>query len=253
MSDSGSPGVIRSRRHVSLGLLGLGLLHSLPLLAQAEPMRVVGSADPPYRVFGPGGASGLYFELMAEAARRLGWPLSFIEAPSARAFKMMEAGEADVMLGPLLTSERQRFLSYSRVQLPAEDKVFYARPESPPLRSLADLTGRLIGVHRGKRYGAAFDELQHLRLQQLNDYGVALEMVALGRLDLAVVPERQGDLLLRQRQLKLRKQALRLAGETPYLVLSRRSPWLARQVELERAFQTLREDGSWQRIVAAHS
>ena len=232
--------------------LGVSLPQRLSGQPTPMPLRVVGSADPPYRVFGPGGPSGLYFELMAEAARRLGCLLSFTEVPSARAFKMMESGAADVMLGPLMTAERQRFLSYSQVRLPAEDKVFYTKPDAPALRSLADLDGRLIAVHRGKRYGAAFDGLTQLRLQEVNDYGVALELVARGRVDLAVLPERQGDLLLRERQLKLQKQALRLEGETAYLVLSLRSPWLKRQAELEHAFQTMMVDGSWQRIVAAY-
>lgn len=251
----GVPGRARQRVRLLLRLLalaGLGLGNGPGLWAQEAPVRVVGSADPPYRVFGPEGATGLYFDLMREAARRLGWPLSFTEVPSARAFKMMENGEADLMLGPLLTAERQRFLSYTGVHLPAEDKVFYARPDAPPLRRWADLDGRLIAVHRGKRYGAVFDQRPGLRLQEVNDYRVALDMVALGRLDLAVLPERQGDFLLRQRQLDLRKQALRLEGETAYLVLSRRSPWLARQAQLEQAFQAMRDDGSWQRLVAAY-
>lgn len=255
--DASACGSPRACRRVLLQLLalaglGFGGAGGRGLRAQESALRVVGSADPPYRVFGADGPSGLYFDLMREAARRLAWPVSFIEVPSARAFKMMENGEADLMLGPLLTPERQRFLSYTQVLLPAEDKVFYGRPDAPPLRRLADLEGRMIAVHRGKRYGAAFDTLPGLRLQEVNDYRVALDMVALGRVDLAVVPERQGDLLLRQRQLDLRKQALRLEGETAYLVLSRRSPWLARQAQLEHAFQAMRDDGSWQRLVAAY-
>lgn len=238
----------------ALGLLTLAGPGAGSAWAQAEGtvLRVVGSADPPYRVFAPEGATGLYFDLLREAARRLGWPLSFQEVPSARAFKMMEAGEADVMLGPLMTPERQRFLSYTRIQLPAEDKAFYARPEAAPVRRLRDLEGRLIAVQRGKRYGSAFDGLTSLRLLEVNDYRVALEMVALGRVDLAVLPERQAEWLLRQRPLPLLKQALRLPGESGFLVLSSRSPWRPRQAELEQAFQSLHEDGSWRRMVSAY-
>mgnify|MGYP002146523609 CR=1 FL=1 len=71
------------------------------------------------------------------------------------------------------------------------------------------------------------------------DYRKALEMVVRGRLDVAVLPERQGDRLLRETGLVLRKQPWRLAGERAYLVLSRRSPWLARQAELERALRSV--------------
>lgn len=233
--------------------LALPMIAMLPA-AQAQQaageavLRVVGSADPPYRIFAAEGARGLYFELLQEAARRLHWRLSFSEVPAARAFKMMELGEADLMLGPLRTPERERYLSYTRITLPIEDKAFYTLPSAAALHGLADLQGRSIAVHRGKRYGAAFDGDVRLQRHEVNDYRAALEMVARGRLDVAVLPERQGDALLQELGLNLVKQGWRLAGETPHVVLSRLSSWLPRQAELERAFVAMREDGSWQRI-----
>lgn len=240
---------MRDRRHCLL-LSALLLLPSLPLQTQppAPVLRVVGSADPPFRIFAATGATGLYYELMNEAARRLGWTLSYAEVPSARALKMMEQGEADLMLGPLRTPERELFLSYTRILLPSEDKAFYTRPDAAPVLSQADLYGRSIAVHRGKRYGRAFDADMRLQRYEVNDYRAALEMVARGRLDVAVVPLRQGDAMQRELGLALRQQPWLLAGEPPYLVLSRLSPWLVRQAELERTFQAMREDGSWRRI-----
>ena len=241
-----------SRRHFAAVLL-------CPLVAWAGPaggqtpaprvLRVVGSADPPFRSFGPDGPGGLYFELLNEAARRLGWQLDYTEVPSARALRMMELGDADLMLGPLRNSERERYLSYTRTVLPAEDKAFYTRSGAAAIRRLDDLIGRRIAVHRGKRYGRAFDEDARLQRVEVNDYRVALEMVSRERVEVAVLPERQGDLLLRSLGLGLVKQPLVLPGEPPYVVFSRRSPWLDRQALLDRAFQAMHEDGSWRRIV----
>lgn len=245
------PGCLRRRR--LLLWPALAWLPAHPAQAQPGPLRVVGSADPPYRVFRPGAAAGgLYYALLNEAARRLGWALSYQEVPSARALRMMEVGEADLMMGPLRTPEREAFLSYTRIQLPAEDKAFYTLPEALPVRSLNDLRGRRMVVQRGKRYGAALHELAELQLTEVSDYRSALEMVARGRVDVAVLPEREGDLLLREAALGLIKQPWRLPGETSYVVLARRSPWLARQAELEQAFQAMRDDGSWQAIVARY-
>lgn len=243
------------RRRTLLSLLWpAGLLAAFGQAAQAQTaqpgvLRVVGSADPPYRIFAPEGAGGLYYELLNEAARRLGWTLRYQEVPSARAFRMMELGEADLMMGPLRSPERERFLSYGQVQLPVEDKGFYTRPGAPPVRGLDDLPGRSIAVQRGKRYGAGFDSDPRLLRHEVGDYRAALEMVARGRVDLAVLPERQGDALLRELELGLFKQPWRLPGEVPHVVMARLSPWLARQAELDRAFQAMREDGSWQRIL----
>lgn len=239
------------RRRVLLPL-PLALLRPGPLRAQADVLRVVGSADPPYRVFRPDGAGGLYFELLNEATRRLAWPVRYQQVPSARALRMMELGEADLMMGLLRSPERERYLSYCQVPLPAEDKAFYTLPGAAPLRGLADLRGRRIAVQRGKRYGALFDADPRLQRHEMSDYRAALEMVARGRMDVAVVPERQGDALLRESALGLIKQPWRLPGEVAHVVLSRRSPWLPRQSELEKAFQGMRADGSWQAIVARH-
>jgi len=212
-------------------------------------LHVVGSEDPPYRIFEGGRARGLYFDLLRAAAERAGWLLTIEAVPPARALQMLERGGADAMVGPLRTPERERFLHYSRITLPPEDKAFYTRRNAAPLHSLDDLHGLLIGVQRGKRYGRSFDEDSRLRRVEVSEYRSALTMVGLNRLDVAVVPERQGDRIVRELGLPLVKQSLRLAGETPYLVMARQSPWLNRLPELERAFDTLQRDGEWAAIV----
>lgn len=220
--------------------------------ASTEPpvqLHVVGSEDPPFRIFEGGRAKGLYFDLLYAAAERAGWLLNIEAVPPARALQMLERGTADAMVGPLRTAERERFLHYSRITLPPEDKAFYTRRNAAPLDSLADLQGLLIGVQRGKRYGRSFDEDRQLRRVEVSEYRSALTMVELNRLDVAVVPERQGDRIVQGLGLKLVKQPLRLPGETPYLVLSRQSPWLSRLPELERAFDALQRDGSWAAIL----
>jgi polar amino acid transport system substrate-binding protein len=212
-----------------------------PAFAQTQPpvLRVVGSADPPFRIFRGNGGGGIYYDLLNEAVRRLDWTVSYQEVPSARAFRMMELGEADLMMGPLRTPERERFLSYSQIGLPTEDKGVYTLASAAPVRSIEDLQGRDVVVHRGKRYGAVFDTNPRIRKYEVGDYRSALEMVALGRTSAAVLPERQGDALLVEMKLQLVKQPWRLPGETPYAVLALNSPWLPRQGELERSFQAI--------------
>ena len=222
------------------------LLEAWPMATLAvERGRVgVGSADPPFRYLRQQEAGGLYYELLRAAAARAGWPLEFSEVPAARALLLMQSGEADLMVGPLRRLEREAYLHYSRVTLPAEDKSVYARPGAAPLQRLEQL--------RGKRYGGGFDELTGLQRVELNDYDSALQMLALGRLDAVVAPQRQARLALARLGLDLREQALGWPGETPYLVLARRSPWLARVAEIERAFDALRQSGEWDRIVARY-
>jgi len=241
----------RLRAWLGPTLAGLALCLCLPAPAQTTaPLRVVGSSDPPYRSFQGEDGGGLYYELLKEATRRLGWALQFSEVPSARAFLMMDQGEADLMMGPLRVIERERFLHYSRIELPAEDKCFYTRLGARPINSLQDLQGRVLAVHRGKRYGAEFDAAAAgLARTEVNDYRAALEMLARERVEVVVIPERQARALLAELKLPLQRQPYCIKGETPYLVLSRRSPWLGEVARLERSFQAMQQDGSWKRIL----
>ena len=218
----------------------------------ATVCRVVGSADAPYRLFGPGGhVSGLYFELLLAAAERARWPLHFAEMPQPRAFLQMQAGAADLMVGPLRRPEREVFLVYSRITLPPEDKAVYSAGRA--VSQWADLRGLRVGVQRGKRYGTEFDALRDVQRVELVDYVVALRMLALGRLDAVVAPERQADQALARLALPaVHKQALRWPGETPHLVVAQRSPWRARMAELEQGFDAIRQDGTWLRILARY-
>lgn len=226
--------------------MGLAALGGLCLPARAAPaLHVVGSADWPYRRFSPGAPTGLYFDLLRAAAEIAQWPLRFTELPAARALLMMEYGDADAMVGPLRTPERERYLHYSRITLPPEDKAIYTVSTSPVIDSLDDLPGRRLGVQLGKRYGPVIDEHRQLQRIELSTYKSAMTLVQMGRLDAALVPERQGDELISELGLRLIKQPLRIAGETPYLVLSKRSAWLPRLGELEAAFDALHKNGQW--------
>lgn len=242
---------LHRRDLIRAGLAWALLLDPARALAR-EPvlLRVVGSADPPFRTFEPGRPpGGLYHDLINEAARRLGWQLVFLEVPWLRALKMLEGGQADLIVGPLRNPEREQYLSFGKVALPAVDKVFYTRPDARPLHELSDLQGLTIAVHRGKRYGGLFDQASGLQRVELNDYRTVLEMVARGRLDVALMPERQGDWMLRQLGLALMKQPLRLGGDIHHVAMSRLSPWLALQAELDQTLQAMKDDGSWRHIL----
>lgn len=245
--ETATPGPARRQLLIALA----GLLPGLTTRAQpaASLLRVVGSSDPPYRLFRGSDGSGMYYDLLKLALARINAQAEFSELPSARAFKMLERGEADLMMGPLRTPEREAYLHYTQIVLPSEPKVFYAHRDAAPIRELSDLQGRIIAVQRGKRYGALFDAGTGYTRYEVNDYGKALEMLAARRVDAVVLPARQGELMMVGSTLPLAQQPFRLDGEPAYVVLSRNSPWLARAPELERAFKALQQDGSWKKTL----
>ncbi|MBT9503021.1 MAG: transporter substrate-binding domain-containing protein [Burkholderiaceae bacterium] len=243
----GPPGP--ARRHLLIVLAGLLPGWTTQAQSTASLLRVVGSSDPPYRMFRGSDGSGMYYDLLKLALARISTQAEFSELPSARAFKMLERGEADLMMGPLRTPEREAYLHYTQIVLPSEPKVFYTHRDAAPIRELSDLQGRVIAVQRGKRYGALFDAGNGYTRYEVNDYTKALEMLAARRVDAVVLPARQGELMMAGSTLPLTQQPFRLDGEPAYVVLSKNSPWLARAPELERAFKALQQDGSWKKTL----
>ena len=69
--------------------------------------------------------SGIYVDVVREAARRAGIDLVFQVVPFKRALHLMESGQADLMLGPNRTEDRQQYMYYFGAALPSEPKVIY--------------------------------------------------------------------------------------------------------------------------------
>ena len=111
--------------------LSLLLLTGGSLLAEDQTtLRVVGNHAPPYRMIEGTTFSGIYFDAMQEIGQRLGISVKFQDVPMKRALALMESGEADVMVVPNKTPERETFMVYTNATFPAENKVFYVHPDA---------------------------------------------------------------------------------------------------------------------------
>lgn len=225
--------------------------------AAATEARVLINDAPPYRIVsrarGDEGHSGIYVDIMRALAAETGLALHFVEAPFARGFPMMRAGEADIMLGPNRTPEREAYLLYLDPPLPAEPKVFVSRPQGPRITRYEDLRGLRIAVLRGARYASRFDGDTALEKIPVADYDAALRLLGGERVDATIMPEQQARWLLRWQQLNWPLSPYRIQGSPSYIVLSRASPMIARAAELEAALRRLQEKGEIARILLLYS
>lgn len=227
------------------------LLLCLCLGALAAPLpvlHVVGDAAPPFRIVAQGNWTGIYCDVMREIARRSGYALRFSEVPPKRALLMLEQGQADLMLGPNRSPERERYMVFLAASFPPARKAFYQRPGSAPIRGYADLAGLSISVELGKRFFEPFDSDPELHLDRVIDSLTALRKVAAAHSDVALMPEQEGDWLIRQHGLLLHKADWLVDGRSAHIALSRRSAHLAAAPALEAAFAAMRQDGSLEAI-----
>ncbi len=217
--------------HLHLPVAQAQLLPARVLINDAPPYRIVQSAD------GVAQYSGIYVDILRLVAADVGLQLEFVEVPFARAFRVMEAAAADLMLGPNRSAEREAYLQYLEPPLPREPKIFLQSRLTAPIRAYDDLSGRSIAVLRGARYFDRFDADTTLNRVAVDEYVSALRLVVMGRVDTVVIPELQALWLLRQTGMPLQIAPYRETGRDSYIVLSRASPLMAQRARIEAALR----------------
>lgn len=237
-----APAAYRCR--VAAALSVLLALCAPPGAAQGDrPLqaRVLVNDAPPYRIVetvnGVPEYSGIYIDILRRVAAETGLQLEFTELPFARAFRVMEAGGADLMLGPNRNPDREVYLRYLEPPLPREPKVFLQYHFGAPILGYDDLYGRGIAVLRGATYFDRFDADRAIERIAVDDYTAALRLVYFGRADAVVMPELQARWLMQETGLRLRIAPYREAGRDSYIVLARSSPLMPQVQKIETALR----------------
>lgn len=209
-------------RRLGAGILLFCLLLPLSGLLQAAPLRVVVNHAPPYRIIDPPYYTGYYIDLFKLAAAQADLEISFISVPLKRAFQMLENGEADLILGPNKTPEREQFLIFlTEAPFPAEDKVFIVAHPELVIRNMTNLQHKRIDTLAGAAYHPDIDHSSQLNKHELKSYEQGLQRLIRDRSDVVIMPEAQADWLIHSLQLPLIKSPFRLRGSPSYMAWSR--------------------------------
>ncbi|SFL99608.1 substrate-binding periplasmic protein [Marinobacter zhejiangensis] len=203
-------------------ILILGSL-MVSLCLAGETVRVGINHAPPYRVVDGDQISGFYVEVFEAIAHRMDWEVQYVEAPFRRILRLMESGEVDVMLGPLRTAERERYMEYLVDAFPPERRLFfYQRPENEIL-SYHDLRQKRIGVLRGSHYFPAFDDDTGLIKEAGIRYENLVRMLDRDYVDVVIAPELVGLYTLRQENVEAQVSPFFVPGERSWIAVSRKS------------------------------
>ena len=209
-------------RRLGAGILLFCLLLPLSALTWADPLRVVVNHAPPYRIIEPPHYTGYYIDLFKLAAAQADLEISFISVPLKRAFQMLENGEADLILGPNKTPEREQFLIFlTDAPFPAEDKVFIVAHPELVIRNLTNLQHKRIDTLVGAAYHPDIDRSSQLNKHELKSYEQGLQRLMRDRSDVVIMPEAQADWLIHSLQLPLIKSPFHLRGSPSFIAWSR--------------------------------
>ena len=163
-------------------------------LTQAREWLVVGTSFPQvYEQNAAGDFTGLAPSVLRQLAAELGGELRFELYPWARAQRMVELGQADILVGPYRTAEREARFAFAEEPFYQDRIVFYARRNHEPAwdGDYASLRGKRIAVVRGWIYGSQFEEVRgRLRPVTVETVRNGLRMLQAGRIDLLASNQR---------------------------------------------------------------
>lgn len=239
-------------------LLMTVLLVAITLSASAQqgtetvrPLTVTVGANhaPPYRIIQGAEPSGLYVEIFKEITDRLGWKTHYREVPFRRVLKLLQQGEADVMLGAREASGRDAYMTFVAPAFPADRRLFMYFDEANRIEHYADLYGKTIGVLEGATYFRRFDSDEQLRKEQAPRYENLMLMMERGRVDVVAVPELIGVYTLGKLGMPVNVSPFFMPGERSWIAVAKTSPVLEYSDDIRAALKLIEAEGIYEDLV----
>ena len=199
---------------------------------------------------GPARYGGVHPALLRELARRVGRRLEIVDCPYKRCLRLMETGQADLIIGVIQTREREAYMQFLRTphRRNSADRVFYVRAgEADRIKRYSDLYGLRIGVTNGGVYFQRFDDDARLDKDIAPDNNSNFRKLLLHRVDAVVIAEDQAAALRSEMHLESQLEPAQLRIPDPStrsVAVSRRSKAMALMPQFEQAMRDMRSDGT---------
>jgi polar amino acid transport system substrate-binding protein len=227
-------------------------------VALAREWLVVGTHFPQvYEQDESGEFHGLAPAILRRLAPELGAELRFELYPWARAQLMVELGQADILVGPYRSAEREVRFAFAATPFYQDRILFYARRERMPHwdGDYAGLQGQRIAVVRGWAYGSQFEaaraSLHPITVETVRN---GLLMLQAGRIDLLASNQRNTQPHLRD--LGLREQVAELQPlidvQRGYFAFPRDAAHGELRQRFDLAFARLVESGQLARLAVPY-
>lgn len=173
---------------------------ALAAAVQARELRVAGTHFAHVFELAPNGEFvGLGADLIREYGKRTGDTVRFAIYPWVRAQALVERGEADILVGPYKTPEREARFAFSERAFYQDRMLFYVR-SGTDIRWEGDyalLRNRRIAAVHGWVYGAMFDRLRSAtQMENAQTLEIGLLMLLHDRVDMLATNQRNTEDLL---------------------------------------------------------
>lgn len=243
-------------RFISLLLM----LAAVPAMAGETPIVIDSPEGHPYAYRENDHLTGLFYDLVTEAFRRANHPVEIHLVPWARSMEEVRQGRADGMFVVYKTAERERDFAFPNEALTELREWIFVRRTArfEFMEDFSNFDGRRVGmlnytVH-GAKLSQALEERRVVSLIAASSYESLVEMLASNRLDIAIgVDDAIIDAVLSQKVAeKIREIEPAIDTIPAYLVFAREPRLTEVAADFDRALHAMKEDGTYDRIVAAY-
>ena len=200
---------------------------------------------------------GLGVDVLRTLAARAGDTVRFNIYPWARAQAMVQRAQADILIGPYKSPERDKQFAFVDLPFYRDRLVFYARNgANPPWHGeFGRLNATRIAAVRGWHYGARFDQARpRLDISEVNQLENGVQMLMHGRVDLLATNERNSAALIGTLHASGRMVALcpAIAQLDGYLAFPRGAAFAAARDRYSALFTEMVRSGEFARLAARH-
>ncbi len=193
-------------------------------------------------------ALGIAYDVTQELAKALNLPISFdVKMPWARAMKMLDEGEIDMMAGVYLTKQRTDKYLFTLPVTNDTLNVFVKRGNEFNYQKFKDLAGKRIDLIRGTSLGNEFDSYMqgHLVISEMNTFSQQMARLNVGRSDIVVLDPFTAASVLKE--LKLSKDIVMLKKPVVvnpvHLIFSKKSPCVKHLDAMNKLIEKMQENG----------
>ena len=221
----------------------------------AAKLQILTMENAPYSFTENGEVKGIGVELVREAFRRMGQPAQISISPWARAMERIQAGTVDGLFNVYRTPEREVFADYSELLQDETVVLFVEKNSSIEFNGdLAALGKYKFSAVRGYSYGKTYDKavadkmVTNIQLITLTEQ--ALRMLVTKRTDVVPSGRHVGKYYLYKLGLQdsVRELSPPLETVPTYMIFPKKRDLAAVRQKFNAALQSMREDGSYDKI-----
>ncbi len=198
--------------------------------------------------------AGIDVDQFNQAARRLNIDVEILVMPFPRILRHMEEGTLDCMFASFKTPAREVYMDFTSVPIHVSSLVFYEKNGSNiTFNRLEDLKGLTVGLVRGYKNSAAFDEAVDqglVNVEFVTNIEQNFQKLRFGRLDLVLINRHVGGNIIKNLSIaNIRPLPVPLIAQPAYLTFSKKRRLTHLVPLFDNELTKAKQDGSYQTII----